>query len=102
MLNMLQPVYVFVIFVCKRNVIDMLLGRTKDKRGTTRSGGKGGYTGARMKNINKNSRTGGGGPIIKGRSMDVVNAERLLEVAPDTRSSFSVTDNKTTATTVLT
>ena len=31
---MLQPVYVFIIFVLKRNVIDEILGRKKKKRPT--------------------------------------------------------------------
>ena len=30
-LNMLQPIYVFVIFVLKKNVIDVILGRDKKK-----------------------------------------------------------------------
>ena len=31
-MNMLQPVYVFIIFVMKRNVINMILGRDKKGR----------------------------------------------------------------------
>ena len=34
---MLQPVYVFVIFVLKKNVINMILGRGKKGRPTTRT-----------------------------------------------------------------
>ena len=36
MLNMLQPVYVFIIFVLKRNVINVILGRDKKKRISSR------------------------------------------------------------------
>ena len=36
MLNMLQPVYVFIIFVLKRNVINIILGRDKKKRISSR------------------------------------------------------------------
>ena len=36
MLNMLQPVYVFIIFVLKRNVINVVLGRDKKKRISSR------------------------------------------------------------------
>ena len=36
MLNMLQPVYVFIIFVLKRNVINVILGRDRKKRISSR------------------------------------------------------------------
>ena len=31
MLNMLQPIYIFIIFVLKKNVINAMLGRDKKK-----------------------------------------------------------------------
>ena len=50
---MLQPVYIFIIFVLKKNVINVILGR--DKKKTTSTKTKSRKTGATLL---KNSSTG--------------------------------------------
>ena len=37
MLNMLQPIYIFIIFVLKKNVMNTMLGRDKKKTITTKT-----------------------------------------------------------------
>ena len=50
-LNMLQPLYVFIIFVLKKNVIDVILGR--DKKKTISKTTKSKQSNTRNKNIVK-------------------------------------------------
>ena len=46
--NLLQPIYIFIIFVLKKNVINIMLGRDKKKITTTKTRTR--KTGATSKN----------------------------------------------------
>ena len=79
---MLQPVYVFVIFVLKRNVINVILGR--DKRRPTKS--------AKTKDTNLTKKS-----IIKNAARYHKDSAAMNHSNP----AFSITTNKDTESVIL-
>ena len=75
-LNMLQPVYVFMIFVLKRNVIDVIQGKDKKRRTKSKASSK------------------SKGNIIK-------KQKKQTEATNVSNPAFSITFNKDTDTSVV-
>ena len=79
---MLQPIYVFIIFVLKRNVINVILGRDPKKKHATRTAK------TKQTNLTKTS-------IMKSRQQKRCEEENVSNPA------FSITFNKDTDDTVV-
>ena len=88
-LNMLQPIYVFTIFVLKRNVIDVIMGRDgkKKKKGMTKSA-KTKQTNLTRTNLAKKS-------IIKSKQ------QKGYEDPNESNPAFSITFEKETDSSVV-
>ncbi len=97
MLNMMQGIYVFFIFVCKRDVANIVLGKERTKRisdmasksmrvarGATSAGGKG----------KKRGPSGGGGragSTLSGDGSEAPDEVSMSEMRPSGRVSTQLT-----------
>ena len=85
-LNMLQPVYVFIVFVMKRDVINAILGRTKEVRQKQRTS----QENARKKQQMRRTDTGAGQFLNPAFSVTDISGSRTPVGTPGTtRTSAS-------------
>ena len=85
---MLQPIYVFTIFVLKRNVIDVIMGRDRKKKKAMTKSAKTKQTNLTRTNLAKKS-------IIKS------NQQKGYEDPNDSNPAFSITFDKETDSSVV-
>ena len=83
---MLQPVYVFIIFVLKRNVINVVLGR--DKKRPTKSG---------RTNLSKPKKK----PIIKNQATTGYQEQKDHVATFTSNPAFSISDTRDTESVIL-
>ena len=86
---MLQPVYVFIIFVLKRNVINVILGR--DKKRPTKSGR------TKETNLSKPKQR----PIIKNQAAKGYQEQKDNVTTFTSNPAFSISDTRDTESVIL-